>query len=263
MKSWFLKIWVLKCSLCRYSAAGASFKGDIVWKNETNDVPNEGVVSTRIRGNHVKSDKSEGKVKSMDSLRGNLEGVSGNGDGKVFAYSSAWLNYEQYKAIEVEAIRNISSTMAVMVVIIALLIVTPSAVLVVCFCLCLIIINIIGYMHFWNLTFDSVTIIMLVIALGLAVDYSAHIGRAYMEMQGTPDERLQGCLANMGVAVLNGAISTCLPVLLLGGSQSYVFVTFFRQLFLCIVFGLAHGLILLPVLMSLAAPKPYSQGAHL
>ena len=48
------------------------------------------------------------------------------------------------------------------------------------FCLALIIINIIGYMHFWDLTIDSVTVIMLVISLGLAVDYSAHIGRSFM-----------------------------------------------------------------------------------
>ena len=54
-----------------------------------------------------------------------------------------------------------------------------------------------------------------------------------------------------------------IAVLLLGASQSYVFITFFRQLFLCIVFGLAHGLVLLPVLMSFANPKPYAQGAHI
>ena len=96
----------------------------------------------------------------------------------------------------------------------------------VCFCLCLIIVNIIGYMHFWGLTLDSVTIIMLIIALGLSVDYAAHIGRAFMEVPGTPDERLKLCLENMGVAVLNGAVSTFLAVLLLGRSQSYVFITF-------------------------------------
>ena len=106
-----------------------------------------------------------------------------------------------------------------------------------CFCLCLIIVNIIGYMHFWDLSLDSVTIIMLIIALGLSVDYAAHIGRAFMEVHGTPDERLRMCLENMGVAVFNGAVSTFLAVLLLSGSQSYVFITFFRQLFLCIVFG--------------------------
>ena len=243
------------------SARGASFYDDIVWVNETGTAPLEGVRVTRMRGNHIKTDSSNDKVKSMDSLRASLASVEGNEGGKIFAYSSSWLNYEQYKAIEVEAIRNISSTMAVMVVIIAFLLVNPKAVAVVCLCLCLIIINIIGYMHFWDLTLDSVTIIMLIIALGLSVDYAAHIGRAFMEVNGTPDERLRLCLENMGVAVLNGAFSTFLAVLLLGGSQSYVFITFFRQLFLCIVFGLAHGLLLLPVLMSIVNPKPYAAGA--
>jgi predicted RND superfamily exporter protein len=243
------------------SASGASFYDDIVWVNETGTAPLEGIQVTRMRGNHIKTDSSNEKVKSMDSLRASLASVAGNEDGKIFAFSSAWLNYEQYKAIEVEAIRNISSTMAVMVVIIAFLLVNPKAVAVVCFCLCLIIVNIIGYMHFWDLSLDSVTIIMLIIALGLSVDYAAHIGRAFMEVHGTPDERLRMCLENMGVAVFNGAVSTFLAVLLLGGSASYVFITFFRQLFLCIVFGLAHGLVLLPVLMSIVNPKPYAAGA--
>jgi hypothetical protein len=161
-----------------------------VWRNETNSVPSEGILVARITGNHVKSDTSNEKVRSMDSLRASLAAVPGNENGAIFAYSSAWLNYEQYKAIEQEAIRNISSTMAVMVVIIAFLLVNPKAVSVTCFCLCLIIVNIIGYMHFWGLALDSVTIIMLVIALGLSVDYAAHIGRAFMETHGTPDERL-------------------------------------------------------------------------
>ena len=239
------------------------FKGDIVWRNETNNVPNEGIISTRMRGNHVKSYKSDDKVKSMDSLRDSLEAVPGNGAGNVFAFSDSWLSYEQYKSIASEATRNISSTMAGMVVIIAILLISPKAVLIVCLCLCLIIINIMGYMHFWGQTLDSVTIIMLIIALGLSVDYSAHIGRAFMEHRGTPDERLKNSLADMGVAVFNGAISTFLAVIVLSSSKSYVFMTFFRQLFLCIVFGLGHGLVLLPVLMSLFPPKPFDAPAHL
>jgi hypothetical protein len=46
-------------------------------------------------------------------------------------------------------------------------------------------------------------------------------------------------------------------VLVLGSSDSYVFTTFFKQLFLCISLGLAHGLILLPVCLSLCNPNPY------
>ena len=50
-----------RCRLHRRSS-GMPFKGDIVWRNETNNVPNEGIISTRMRGNHVKSHKSDDKV---------------------------------------------------------------------------------------------------------------------------------------------------------------------------------------------------------
>ena len=121
----------------------------------------------------------------------------------------------------------------------------------------IIVINILGYMQVWGLNIDSVTVIMLVIALGLAVDYSAHIGRNFLEKHGHPNDRMRLTLQDMGVAVFHGAMSTMVAVLVLGSSDSYVFMTFFKQLFLCISLGLAHGLILLPVCLSLCNPNPY------
>jgi len=238
------------------AGAGKRYQSNVVWKDPKD--PSKGIHTTRIEGNHVFVIKSTEKVKAMDSLRSSVSGVEGNADGSVFAYAGEWLSYEQYKAIENEAIRNISFTLLTMLCIIAALIVNPAAVLTVFAVIALVIIDIIGFMHFWGLTIDSVTVIMLVIALGLSVDYSAHIGRAFMEEQGTPNERLVKCLGHMGVAVLNGAFSTFLAVIILGSSESYVFVTFFRQLFLCTTLGLSHGLILLPVLMSIVAPNPYT-----
>ena len=35
-------------------------------------------------------------------------------------------------------------------------------------------------MHFWGLTTDTVTTIIIVLAIGLTVDYSAHLGHAFM-----------------------------------------------------------------------------------
>merc|ERR1712146_302151 len=61
----------------------------------------------------------------------------------------------------------------------------------------------------------------------------------------------------MGVPVFNGAFSTFLAVAALGSSQSYVFATFFKQLFLCTVLGVMNGLVVLPVLLSLVAPPPH------
>lgn len=39
-------------------------------------------------------------------------------------------------------------------------------------------------MHWWGLTIDTVTCIQLVLAIGLAVDYSAHIGHTFMTVTG-------------------------------------------------------------------------------
>ena len=40
-------------------------------------------------------------------------------------------------------------------------------------------------MYFWGLTIDTVTTINLLIAIGLTVDYSAHIAHTFMTQTGT------------------------------------------------------------------------------
>ena len=40
-------------------------------------------------------------------------------------------------------------------------------------------------MYFWGLTIDTVTTVCLILAIGLAVDYSAHIGHSFMTVTGS------------------------------------------------------------------------------
>ena len=42
-------------------------------------------------------------------------------------------------------------------------------------------------MHFWGLTIDTVTSVILILSVGLAVDYSAHIGHYFMTVKGDKD----------------------------------------------------------------------------
>ena len=60
------------------------------------------------------------------------------------------------------------------------------------------------------------------------MDYSAHIAHAFMSTQGTRDERVKHALADIGPAVFNGGFSTFLAFVLLAGSKSHVFATFFK-----------------------------------
>merc|ERR1711860_235558 len=57
------------------------------------------------------------------------------------------------------------------------------------------------------------------------------------------------------MGILNGGITTFLALVLLGFSQSHVFITFFKVFLLTVLFGLFHGIVFLPVLLSLLGPS--------
>ncbi len=58
--------------------------------------------------------------------------------------------------------------------------------------------------------------------------------------------------------MLNGALSTFLAVAVLLFSTSYVFKTLATQFALTVGLGVIHGLVLLPVLLSLFGPAPFA-----
>jgi len=70
----------------------------------------------------------------------------------------------------------------------------------------------------------------------------------------TPPERVKACLYSLGLPIVQGALSTILGVLALLVAPSYIFITFFKVVFLVIVIAALHGLVLLPVLLSLFGP---------
>ena len=53
-----------------------------------------------------------------------------------------------------------------------------------------------GLMYFWGLTIDTVTTVNLLIAIGLTVDYSAHIAHTFMTSAGTRNGALGQQLAS-------------------------------------------------------------------
>ena len=46
-------------------------------------------------------------------------------------------------------------------------------------------VEVIGFLHFWNITIDIISCISVVISIGLCVDYSVHIGHAYKVAEGS------------------------------------------------------------------------------
>lgn len=101
----------------------------------------------------------------------------------------------------------------------------------------------------------------LQLAIGLSVDYAAHVAHTFLHTESPEDDddsprttRALNAVKHIGAAVAYGAGSTLLSVSMLAFSTSYVFIAFFRIFFLVILFGLWHGLIMLPVILSIIGP---------
>ncbi|KAK2183397.1 hypothetical protein NP493_313g01001 [Ridgeia piscesae] len=111
-------------------------------------------------------------------------------------------------------------------------------------------------MSWWGIDLDAIAMVLLLMCVGFSVSFSAHITYAFvLDSSETGNERMRHALATLGMPIVQGALSTILGMVVLSASGSYVFRTFFKVIFLVMLLGALHGLIFLPVLLSLVGPK--------
>lgn len=168
-------------------------------------------------------------------------------------------NWVTDEIIDTEIYRNVALAMVGVMFCSAVLIVNPQICFWIFICVLLTLVNVGGFMQRWGLTLDLVSCIALQLAVGLCVDYAAHIGHTFLTIShGNRNQRSLETVLHIGAAVLYGGGSTILSLSMLSGSQAYTYRTFFKIFLLVILLGLFHGLVLLPVILSLVGPPPYS-----
>jgi len=119
------------------------------------------------------------------------------------------------------------------------------------------VIDLTGLMYYYGLTIEFVTAILMILSCGLALDYSAHIGVAYIGYHGgTRQERAIYAFNSVGKAIFHGGFSSFLAIAPLSMSKNYIFFTFFSSLTTVVFSGLFHGLIFLPCFLAIVGPQP-------
>merc|ERR1712176_378910 len=177
----------------------------------------------------------------------------------VFPYSPNFIIIEGFKIIRRELFLNTGLALLSVGVIVFVTVASPVTSFLITFCVGCCIIEILGFMMALGIVIDSVSVINIVLAVGLSVDYSAQVGHCFMVKGGDDkNRRALEALADIGAAVLSGAISTFLAVVVLLFSSSYVFEVLSKQFAITVGLGVVHGLVLLPVLLSLFGPKAYT-----
>ncbi|XP_063713445.1 NPC intracellular cholesterol transporter 1-like [Symsagittifera roscoffensis] len=231
---------------------GSAYRSDVQFNEADNRV-----LRSRMSVKFAKTETSSEGIGAMDRARAAVDDGSLWSAEDVFVFTDAMLTWEGDKVIRLELFRNVGLAFVVVFLVCMVLIANIVTVLLVLACVMFTLVDVIGFLHFWGNTINVVTTIMVILAVGLAVDYAAHIGHTFMVSTGTKQQRMRVTLRDIGTAVFNGGFSTFLAFFPLAFATSFVFQKFFQIFFLVSLFGLFHGLIFLPVMLSLVGPSPY------
>eukprot|EP00931_Biecheleriopsis_adriatica_P092828 TRINITY_DN665_c0_g2_i1.p1 TRINITY_DN665_c0_g2~~TRINITY_DN665_c0_g2_i1.p1 ORF type:complete len:1054 (+),score=221.71 TRINITY_DN665_c0_g2_i1:66-3227(+) len=249
---------------------GSRYRGSLLWKDKECNVDSnqegvpagcsatEGVKASRMNAELTlaATDKGQDRYNTMTTLRADIDKRYKD----AFPYSFDFLYWEEVGIIDKELVQNLMICGAVIAVLVFALVPAPRISIWVVICICLSIVDVLGFMHFWGVTISGVSTIYILICVGLAVDYAAHIAHMFKDSAGSPRERAINALERIGPCTLNAVVSTFLAVVVVGFSSSYVFRVFFKVLFLVVVIAGAHGLWLLPAVLSLVGgskdPEP-------
>ncbi|XP_055952841.1 patched domain-containing protein 3-like [Argiope bruennichi] len=182
-----------------------------------------------------------------------LRKIADNQPFPVTVFQQYFIYFDQFILVRDTSMQSICVAVAVMIVISLVFIPSLQCAVFVAFSIISIEVGVIGYMTLWGVNLDSISMINLIMCIGFSVDYSAHISYAYFSAdKKTPEDGIKAALHSLGVPIFQGSVSTILGVIALIFAPSYIFLTFFKTVFLVILFGALHGILLLPVLLSLS-----------
>uniref|UniRef100_A0A0G4FUB9 SSD domain-containing protein n=1 Tax=Chromera velia CCMP2878 TaxID=1169474 RepID=A0A0G4FUB9_9ALVE len=123
-------------------------------------------------------------------------------------------------------------------------------------CVAAIDLSLFGVMVWWGISLNLMSATILVLAAGFAVDYIAHVCHGFtVSCSRERGSRVAEALCGIGPAVFHGAVTVFLCGLPAMFSRSAIVFLFFQLISVAIALALAHGIVVLPVLLLFFGPK--------
>ncbi|KAG0705425.1 patched family-domain-containing protein [Suillus ampliporus] len=262
----YLRQWLVSPTDETCPLAGKASFGTALSLDET------GVVASHFRTSHSPLRSQEDFINSMAAARHIAAKISEFTGSEVFPYSLHYVFFDQYAHIIAITQEILGLGLAAVLVVTALLLGSWRTGTIVTGVVALTVVTVMGVMAVWGISLNAISLVNLVISIGIAVEFCAHVARAFMSAgSGLPadhpagqkerDERMWTALVDVGPSVLSGITFTKLigmSVLALTRSK-LLEIYYFRMWLTLIISGALHGLVLLPVVLSLAGGPGFTQ----
>ncbi|TFK43177.1 multidrug efflux transporter AcrB transmembrane domain-containing protein [Crucibulum laeve] len=264
----YLRQWLISPTNEACPMGGKASFGSALSLNEYEDK----VVASHFRTFHPPLNSQDDFINAFAAAHRIADEISEETGARVFPYSLFYVFFDQYAHIIAITQEVLGLGLASVLIVTALMLGSWRTGTIVTGVVALTVVTVMGVMSIWGISLNAISLVNLVISLGIAVEFCAHIARAFMSAgSGLPmdhpagqkerDERMWTALVDVGPSVLSGITFTKLiGMSVLALTQSRLLeIYYFRMWLTLIISGALHGLVLLPVVLSLAGGPGFPQ----
>ena len=131
----------------------------------------------------------------------------------------------------------------------------PVVFLSVSLCAAFTMVSTLGFMALYGIEYSLCSYIIVLLMIGLCIDYISHVGHAYIvDMCENRFTTTKHALENIGVPLFNAAMSSVISISMLGFSHSNMMRRIFVSMVLLFGFSFFYGVIFLPIILSIIGP---------
>ena len=186
-----------------FSPRGGIFQANFWFSSElVCGQPAPDVLLQALPYSHKRFSRSAEWIPAMREVQETVREVSFSNDS--FALSLAYINWETDAIVGIELIRNIGIALACIFVTTLITLGSWRGSLLVMMCVLLTCTDVAGFMHWWGLTIDITSMNVLIISVGLCVDFCAHIVHGFLTGHGSKGEKRRCIKFSLSMPMLEG-----------------------------------------------------------